>query len=125
VIREALRLAPQDSETHFTAGLIAARRADIVEADRELDLAAKLGKPQHTCAVQKARARAELLRRTADREEADKLRQAGARLMRDARSVAPGTPFREKHLAECRRVETLLGLRGWTSVSARWAGDHD
>lgn len=125
MIREALRLAPGDAETHFTAGLIAARRADIAETDREMETARKLGKPSHTCALQRARARGELLRRTTDPVEADRLRQAGERIMRDARDLAPGTPFRDKHLAECRRVDSLLGLRGWASVSARWVGDHD
>lgn len=125
VIREALRLAPNDAEAHFTAGLIAARRADISETDREMEAANKLGKPGHTCALQRARARGELLRKTFDREEADRLRRAGERIMRDARNVPPGTPFRDKHLSECRRVESLLGLRGWTIVSARWSADHD
>ena len=33
-------------------------------------------------------------------------------IIRDARNVPPDTRFCDRHLAECRRVETLRGLRG-------------
>jgi len=58
--KKACELAPRDADSHFTAGMIAARRAEVVDADQALDRAHSFGKPLHLVALQKARARLEL-----------------------------------------------------------------
>lgn len=60
VARKACELAPTDADSYFTAGMVAARRAEVMDADQALDAARSFGKPAHLVALQKARARLEL-----------------------------------------------------------------
>jgi len=60
VAKRACELAPTDSDAHFTAGMISARRAEVVNADEALDKALAYGKSSHLVILQKARARLEL-----------------------------------------------------------------
>lgn len=58
-VRQAMELDPQYCDGFFTAGMVAARQGDVVQADGYLDQAQRLGKPKHLCELQKARARIE------------------------------------------------------------------
>ncbi|KAF0215518.1 MAG: hypothetical protein FD174_4112 [Geobacteraceae bacterium] len=57
IAKRACQAGPADADAHFTAGMIAARLANIREADKYLDLANKFGKELHLCMLQKARAK--------------------------------------------------------------------
>jgi tetratricopeptide (TPR) repeat protein len=59
VALRACQTDPKDADAHFTAGMVAGRRGNVGEADRLLDLARDLGKKNHLCLLQKARARIE------------------------------------------------------------------
>lgn len=59
VSRKAIEIEPNDSDCQFTAGMIAARKGNISEADSLLNRAQELGKAPHLVNLQKARARLE------------------------------------------------------------------
>ena len=59
ISRKACELDPSDADAQFTCGMIAARRAEISDADSALENAVRLGKPRHLATLQKARARIE------------------------------------------------------------------
>lgn len=52
--RKAVRLLPTDPEVHFTKGMIESRMGSATDAVRDLDEAARHGKPKHLCELQKA-----------------------------------------------------------------------
>lgn len=52
--RKAVRLLPTDPEVHFTKGMIESRMGSAPDAVRDLDEAARRGKPRHLCELQKA-----------------------------------------------------------------------
>lgn len=57
--KTALRLDSNNADFYFTAGMIAARKKEIIEADRLLMKAAELGKAKYLCLMERARARIE------------------------------------------------------------------
>jgi tetratricopeptide (TPR) repeat protein len=57
IAQEACDLDPNFGDAFFTAGHIAASRADVASADEHLDRARRLGVLPHRCALQRARAR--------------------------------------------------------------------
>jgi tetratricopeptide (TPR) repeat protein len=59
IARKACALDPNDADSQFTYGMIAARLADVADADVALNRAQSLGKPSHLVSLQKARARLE------------------------------------------------------------------
>lgn len=59
VAKRACELAPRDADCQFTAGMIAARRGSIKEADEFLGRAEEHGKAPHLVKLQRARARLE------------------------------------------------------------------
>lgn len=59
VARKAIDIEPDDADCQFTAGMIAARKGNISEADALLNRAQDLGKAAHLVWLQKARARLE------------------------------------------------------------------
>ena len=52
--KKAVDLLPEDPEVYFTKGMIESRLHDLDGAIRDLDRAAKLGKPKYLCELQKA-----------------------------------------------------------------------
>ncbi len=59
VAKVAVRLDPNDADSNFTAGMIAARRGQVDEADAFLGASQKHGKQNHLVKLQKSRARLE------------------------------------------------------------------
>ncbi len=70
VAKKACELGPDDADCYFTAGMVAARRAEVELADIALESANRLGKPLHLVSLQKARARLELAVTTAPQNSA-------------------------------------------------------
>ncbi len=112
ISRKATYLAPNDSDCHFTAGMIAARMADIVEADKALDMAQRLGKASYLVTLQKARARLEkalLIGSSSSKDRGDLLTEA-VRLINSANPS--GSARNNKHEVErsklLRRCNFLL-----------------
>lgn len=100
---EACRLAPDDGEVHFTAGLVFARLGLVDETDFHLSKARTGGKPAHLCDLQRARARTTRAR-DLSRKERRPLLDAAERLLLAATHI-PASGFREKkHLGECERI---------------------
>lgn len=59
ISKKACELGPNDADSHFTYGMISARKADVSSADIYLDRSQHLGKQPHLVILQKARARIE------------------------------------------------------------------
>jgi len=117
VANEACRTDPKDADAHFTAGMIAGRLARVSDADRLLEEAGRLGKEGHLCALQRARARIERLKRDRDaaRQGGDPPRDR-QNLITDARRLLAGAALEEplnrrekKHMSERDRLQRQLG----------------
>jgi tetratricopeptide (TPR) repeat protein len=100
---EACKLAPEDGEVHFTAGLVSARLGLVEATEFHLSKARQGGKPAHLCDLQRARARVAQARNLSRRERRPLL-EAAERLLLAATHI-PASSFREKkHLGECERI---------------------
>jgi len=110
--KQACVLSTEDSEAHFTAGMVAARLGRINQADELLTRAASLGKEVHLCLLQRARARLDrahhVLKKDIDHKE---LGEAHS-LICDARRIRDDQRGSErlarKHLKECDRLKRDL-----------------
>lgn len=111
--KQACAIDRNDAEAHFTAGMIAARRGNIADADTLLGRARELGKEPHLCDLQRARARIEYLRE-ARRDSPESSRDAASRraewldeaakLLHDASIENPTGSNDCKHMRERERL---------------------
>lgn len=106
----ACRLDPKNAEAQFTRGLILYRRFDIATGDQAIDLAQKLGRPETTCLIQKARARLGNLRKNGNDVAARSalLSQAGTLLERARRSLVKGDRYYAKNVESCDKLESWI-----------------
>lgn len=119
VARKARELDPKDADSHFTAGMIAARRADVGEADAALALAESRGKAAHLVALQRARARIEraIVLTHTDVVERRRLLSDAVKLLDGAIPAFPGNHEkhgheRERLLTRCQGlIDTMRGHR--------------
>jgi len=96
---------PRDADAHFTAGLISARMGDVSSTDRFMNLAKGLGKPEHSCILQRAWARCNSLKeliksKSRDLDVIDKLIESARHLASQAKIANPETPNDAKHNEE-------------------------
>jgi tetratricopeptide (TPR) repeat protein/GTPase SAR1 family protein len=124
IARKATALDPDDADSHFTAGMIAARQGEISEADSALEIARRLGKADQLVDLQRARARLEHAVKTHLSDPEDCLEKSldAIRLLESA--VSDSTPANYKHEAERlklskrvnRLIESVRTVRTFTPV---------
>ncbi len=106
----ACRLDPNNSDAHFTKGMILYRRFDLADGDQAMEAAEKLGKPETVCLLQKARARMSNLRKHDSELELRSalLNQAEALLDRARRSLVKHDRYYLKNLDSCNKLTAWL-----------------
>ncbi|MDL4818168.1 hypothetical protein, partial [Actinomadura opuntiae] len=123
--KRACELDPDDADSHFTAGHIAASLGEVLQADRFLLRAQGLGIPAHRCALQQAKVRVvelENLHRSGQRGTADNLyrryRSEIDKLLFASRINVPHGELDRKHMRERDRVKNrtteIARVLGWT-----------
>ena len=115
VSRHACELDPNDPDSHFTAGHIAASRGETAQADSFLARAQELDFPPHRCALQKVKARVvevENALRSGHRSSAGDLfaryKNEIEALLQGAIIKIPQGALDIKHMGERRRIQNRI-----------------
>jgi len=121
VAQEACASNPNDTDAHFTAGMIYARMAEISKADEMFERAQRLGKAPHLCALQQVYARHRAVEKLfssdpIDATRVEKLLREGLKFVHKSKLTHAVSTLDAKHEAEREKME-----RSMTALTERLA----